>query len=272
MFPRRLSVLMVTGAAGLALIGGCTSDKTSTQSAPPAGATASTPATATTTTGAEVLPLPPTQFDTTTPPPAPPTTPVTTATTPAADAKPNLAGLGGCTGCTVKYTTRTARSGISAALLVGRNDPVQRGQIATYNSRTGTLIDQVTLAGDYFQGPTGASSTVACDISFHCFVSAGMGAHSGVTTVVAVGTTGGMTVTTNKLTVNSATIRAQDLEGDGVDEVVGVINDCEPDCARGHDFWTAWKLANGGYIRMGCAAYDRKPRPPAKLDASVCPL
>jgi hypothetical protein len=269
MFPRRLSVLMLAGAAGLALIGGCTRGPSGSQAAPTVTA-ATSPGTAASTTAAPgVSSLPPIQVDPTAPLGAGPST--TPATTTAADAGPDLSAVTGCPGCTVRHIRRAVRPGISVALLVGKKVQFQRAVLVSFRSRTGAVIDQLTGAGDYFTDINGKPTKLACDISFHCLLPASIGAHSAVMTVASVSRAGDLDLVTDKIGVDSPILNAQDLDGDSINEIVGVINDCQPACANGHDFWTAYKLAGPGYIEIGCAPYDRKARPPAKLSPAACP-
>lgn len=268
MLPRRLSVLMLT-AAGLALIAGCTHDTPHDPASAPVVVTTATTGAGTQTTTPAVPSLPPTQFDPSTPPVGAPSS--TPGRPPVTNADPDLKAVKGCPGCTVRQIRRAVRPGISVALLVGKATPFDRGVLVSFRSSTGTVISQLAAAGDSFRDQDGKPSTVACDISFHCLLPAGIGAHSAVMTVASVSRAGVLDLVTDKIAVNSLRLRALDLDGDGIDEIVGVLNDCEPNCADGHDSWVAYKLAGRGYIQIGCAPYDRKARPPARLTPEACP-
>jgi hypothetical protein len=157
-------------------------------------------------------------------------------------------------------------------VLVGKRAQFERAVLVSFRTRTGAVLDQFAVSvGDYFTDVNGRPSKLACDASFHCLLPAAIGAHSSVMTVVAVSRTGALDLVTDKIGTNTGNLRALDLDGDNIDEIVGVVNDCEPTCADGHGFWTAYKLAGPGYIEIGCARYAQEARPPAALNPTVCP-
>lgn len=262
MLPRRLTAL-VFAAAGLALVGGCTTDGASRDQAGPAPTTTVAVPPATTEPGE----LAPANGVATTPPAQSSSTP----TAGPGAAGPDLRAVRDCPGCSVRQVRREARPGISVALIVGENGQSERGMLVSFRSRSGEVLDQVAALGDYWEPVDGRPNRLVCDISVHCLLPAGIGAHSMIMTAVSVGRAGELTSVAKGLVVNHPQLAAQDLERDGVQEIVGVLNDCRPACAGGRGFWVAYKLAGPGYLKMGCARYDGKARPPATLDPAACP-
>jgi hypothetical protein len=197
-----------------------------------------------------------------------------TASAPSGRAAPDLAGLRDCPGCQVRTVAANVRPGVSVALLVGPPAPVgQAGAFLTFRTGTGGRIDEHRIqAGDVFADAQGRPYQLVCDRLAHCLVPASVGVHSSVVTVVAVAPDGGIRLVTDRIGSEGPVSRAEDLDGDGVTEIVVIRNDGIPSFAEGSLFWQVYRWGGTGYASVGCARYgEGEARPPSELDPAFCP-
>jgi len=90
----------------------------------------------------------------------------------------------------------------------------------------------------------------------------------------AVGPTGELTDLSQggELATDTPDLRARDLDGDGTAEVLGVVNDYQPDYAGGTRYWMVWSWRGGRYVLTGCRKVQRGEREPSgSLAPSGCP-
>lgn len=128
----------------------------------------------------------------------------------------------------------------------------QVGYLLTVNAKDAPLASIRLAYGDYFFDSGLARPT--CDVIGHCFVPAGVGAHGGVLNVVAVSATGRLTDLSagGKYAADTPDLRGVDLNGDGVDEIVGTVNNYRPDYATGVNYWIVWAWQGRTYVNRGC--------------------
>ncbi len=193
---------------------------------------------------------------------------------PSGRAAPDLAGVRDCPGCQVRGVAANVRPGVSVALLVGPPAPVgQAGAFLTFRTGTGGRIDEHRIrAGDVFADAQGRPYQLVCDRLAHCLVPASVGVHSSVVTVVAVAPDGGIRLVTDRIGSEGPVSRAEDLDRDGVAEIVVIRNDGVPSFAEGSLFWQVYRWGGSGYASVGCARYgEGEARPPGDLDPAFCP-
>ncbi|MBI3687316.1 MAG: hypothetical protein HY241_08275 [Actinobacteria bacterium] len=167
------------------------------------------------------------------------------------------------------------RPGLHLALVRGPDSAVARqvAYLLTVDGRATPLGSMRLRHGDYFVDAVLAEPV--CDRLAHCFVAAGLGAHRGVMNVVSVAVDGKMTDLSRNgvFTADTPQIRAVDLDGDGVDEILGMVSDYQPDFATGTDYWIQWVWRAGRYIADGCRqAQPGQPAPGDGLFVAVCPI
>jgi hypothetical protein len=176
--------------------------------------------------------------------------------------------------CQVTAVVGNARPGIHLALVRGPDHDLTRqtGYLLSLNSAAAPLQARQLRSGDvFFDASLGVAT---CDRLRHCFVAAGVGAHGSVLNVVAVGPAGELTDLSQggELATNTSELRAHDLDGDGVAEVLAVVNDYQPDYADGTRYWMVWSWRGGRYVSLGCRKVQRGEREPGgPLAPSGCP-
>jgi hypothetical protein len=108
----------------------------------------------------------------------------------------------------------------------------------------------------------------------HCFVVAGAGAHGGVLNVVAVGAAGRLSDVSQsgELSTDTPQVSARDLDGDGIDELLGLQNDYLPSYAEGTVYWLVWAWHGARYALTGCRKAQRGEQAPnGPLSPASCP-
>jgi hypothetical protein len=230
---------------------------------PPGGAGGPEPARAVTSA------VPPTQASapassTPAPPPPPPLAAVPVRAVPACARA----------GCQVTAVVGNARPGIHLALVRGPDRDLvrQTGYLLSLDTAAAPLQARQLRNGDVFFDAS--LPAITCDQLRHCFVVAGVGAHASVLNVVAVGPAGELTDLSQggELATDTTDLRADDLDGDGIAEVLAVRNDYQPDYAGGTRYWMVWSWRGGRYVPLGCRKVQRGEREPSgPLAASGCP-
>lgn len=167
-----------------------------------------------------------------------------------------VGAVAGCTprDCSVVSVTAAIWPGIYLALVHGADrDPVHGVAYVASVDGAGHPIRSMRLRyGDYFVDRALAAPT--CDRIGHCFVPAGVGAHGGVMNVVGVSRSGALADLSQRGTLRADTpqMRGEDVDGDGVDEIVGVVSDYQPDLATGTDYWIVWRWQRDRFVVLGC--------------------
>jgi hypothetical protein len=177
--------------------------------------------------------------------------------------------------CLATAVVANARPGIHVAVVRGPDsgDAVQQTAYLLSVDTAGRALDSIRLAaGDVFFDA--ALPRPSCDTLVHCFVVAGEGAHAGVLNVVAVGVAGELTDASQDgaLSTDTPDIQARDLDGDGVAELLAVLNNYLPNYAEGTDFWVVWTWQAGRYTQSGCRkVLPGEKVPGGAVSPSSCP-
>lgn len=166
------------------------------------------------------------------------------------------------------------RAGVTLALVRGPDRPDGTRQTAYLlsldpaNKRLGVLS---LTHGDYFFD---SLPELTCDALLHCFVAASSGAHTGVLNVVAVGQHGQLTDISQSglLSVDTVDVGPADINDDGIDEVLGRVNDFTPNYAGGSDYWMLWVWNGTRYVPLGCRKVQAgEDKPGGPVTPSSCP-
>lgn len=176
--------------------------------------------------------------------------------------------------CRAVAVVPNARPGIDLVLVRApdSSDIEQVAYLLTVDAR-GVPLGSVRLAhGGFFfdsslSGPT-------CDAVAHCFVPAAVGAHGGVINVVAVSATGRLTDLSagGRYTADTPDLRGVDLDGDGIDEIVGTVNDYQPDYATGTNYWIVRAWQGTRYVDRGCRKLQLGEKLPGEpVSPASCP-
>jgi len=167
--------------------------------------------------------------------------------------------------CQVTAVVGNARPGIHLALVRGPDRDLvrQAGYLLSLGAAAAPLQARQLRNGEVFFDASLPAAT--CDRLRHCFVVAGVGAHASVLNVVAVGPAGELTDLSQggELATDTTDLRARDLDGDGTAEVVGVMNDYQPDYAGGTRYWMVWNWRSGRYVLTGCRRVQHGEREPS---------
>lgn len=175
--------------------------------------------------------------------------------------------------CVASAVVPNVRPGIHLVLVRGPDgDTAQTAYLLTL-SAAGRPLDSRRLAnGDVFFDA--ALPAPRCDRYVHCFVVAVVGAHGGVMNVFAVGAAGQLADVSQggELSTDTPDLRARDLDGDGIAEVLGLENDYQPTYAEGTNYWLVWAWRGGRYAQNGCRKAQRGEHVPSgPVSPAGCP-
>lgn len=131
---------------------------------------------------------------------------------------------------------------------------------------SGALQWWVSPKGD---GWNGQLTCLAGGAMPNCVLTDSLGMHAGVAELVVLQDGRLSHPPGGEVISNSGGTKAADLNGDGMLDVIGVVNDYKPNFAEGHSYWQTFDYAAGRYVSTGCA--PKTASPPTVLLTGICP-